>query len=84
MQVLDCLFCFIRCNRLKFLNYDVLLPLKIDIILVNSADPGEMPNYVAFLLGLHCLPKYLFADIQNEMIIKVLKMVLNILISVLN
>ena len=68
---------------MKCLNYDVLLPPKIYIILANSADPGEMPNYmyVAFLLGLHCLPKYLFADIQNKMIIKV---VLNILISVLN
>ena len=23
-------------------------------------DPDEMPHYVAFYLGLHCLPKYLF------------------------
>ena len=33
---------------------------------VNSADPDEMPHYVAFHLGLHCLPKYLLAGIQNE------------------
>ena len=32
----------------------------------NSADPDEMPPYVAFHLGLHCLPKYLFTGIQNE------------------
>ena len=32
----------------------------------NSADPDEMPLYVAFHLGLHCLPKYIFTDIQNE------------------
>ena len=33
---------------------------------VNSADPNEMPPYVAFQLGLHCLPKYIFTGIQNE------------------
>ena len=26
----------------------------------------EMLHYEAFHLGLHCLPKYLFAGIQNE------------------
>ena len=36
-------------------------------ILANSADPDKMPHYVAFYLGLHCLSKYLFTDIQNEM-----------------
>ena len=35
--------------------------------LANSADPDEMPPYVAFHLGLHCLPKYLFPGIKNEM-----------------
>ena len=33
--------------------------------LVNSADPDEMPHYVAFHLGLHCLPKYLFRHIRS-------------------
>ena len=28
-------------------------------ILTNSADPDEMPCYVVFHLGLHCLPNYL-------------------------
>ena len=32
----------------------------------NSADPDEMPHYVAFHLGLHCLPTDPFVDIQNE------------------
>ena len=31
--------------------------LKIVCILANSADPVEMPQDVAFQLGLHCLPK---------------------------
>ena len=31
--------------------------LKIAIVLANSPDPNEMPLYVAFHLGLHCLPK---------------------------
>ena len=26
----------------------------------NSADPDEMAHYVAFHMGLHCLPKYLY------------------------
>ena len=29
-------------------------------ILANSADHDEMPPYVAFHLGRHCLPKYTF------------------------
>ena len=29
-------------------------------ILDNSADPDEMPHFVAFHLGLHCLPKSTF------------------------
>ena len=35
-------------------------------ILANSANPDEMPSYVTFDLGLHCLIKYLFTCIQNE------------------
>ena len=35
-------------------------------ILANSADPDEMPPNAAFHLGLHCLPKYLFAGIQSK------------------
>ena len=39
----------------------------IVLILVNSVDPDEMPPYVAFYQGLHCLPKLLFAGgVQNE------------------
>ena len=34
--------------------------------IANSADPDEMLHHVAFLLDLHCLPKYLFTSIQNE------------------
>ena len=39
--------------------------VKMVFIWVNSADPDKMPSYVAFHLGLHCLPKYLFTGIQN-------------------
>ena len=37
-------------------------------ILANSADPDEMAPFVAFHLGLHCLPKYMYTYmcIQNE------------------
>ena len=32
----------------------------IFFLLANSVDPDEMPHYVAFHLGLHCLPRYAF------------------------
>ena len=38
----------------------VLLSLKIEYVLANSADPDEMPPYAAFHLGLHSMPKYPF------------------------
>ena len=41
-------------------NYDVLTYPKNVLILVNSADPDEMPQYGAFHLTLYCLPKYSF------------------------
>ena len=34
-------------------------------VLSYSADPDEVPHYAAFHLGFHCLPKYLFAGIQE-------------------
>ena len=49
--------------------YEILMHFchgDIFFILANRAGPDEMPHYVAFHLGLHCLPKYLFIDIQNE------------------
>ena len=36
----------------------VLFSLKIDFVLANSAEHGEMLHNAAFHLGLHCLPKY--------------------------
>ena len=36
------------------------------MILANSEDPDEMPQYAAFHLGLHCLSKYLFSSFQND------------------
>ena len=50
----------------KFLNFDIFLSLKIVFILAYSADPDVMLQYAAFQLGHYCLPKYLFAGIQNE------------------
>ena len=40
--------------------------MKDIFIFANSADPDEMPQYVAFHLRLRCWPKYLSAGIQNE------------------
>ena len=49
----------------NFEKNSVFLPLEIDFVLANSADPDEMPNYAAFHLGLHCLPKYLFRGFRS-------------------
>ena len=51
---------------------DVFLSLRVVFILANSADPDEMPSNVAFHLGLHCLPEYLFNRIQNENVNKII------------
>ena len=44
----------------------VLLSLKINFVLSNSADPDEMPQFVAFHQGLHCLQKYPFRGFQSS------------------
>ena len=58
-------------SQSKFLKNDVhvLLSLKTVFILANSADPDKMPPYVAFYLGLHCLPKYLFTVSRMQVVI---------------
>ena len=43
-----------------------VLTLKTLLILANSVDPGEIPYYAAFHLGLHCLSKYLLWVFQNS------------------
>ena len=48
------------------INYDSFMCLTVVLIFANSAEPGEMPHYTAFHLGLHYLPKYPFAGFQNE------------------
>ena len=39
--------------------------LKINVVLANSTDRDEMPQNVAFHLGLHCLMKYPFMAFQS-------------------
>ena len=36
----------------------VFLSFKVNLVLINSADPGEMPQFAAFHVGFRCLPKY--------------------------
>ena len=50
-------FFILRDHRSKFLDYDITMSLKIVFTSANSAGPDEMPPWVAFHLGLHCLPK---------------------------
>ena len=45
----------------KFQKKIIFLSLKI-VFWSNSANPDEMPHYVAFHLCFHCLLKYLFRD----------------------
>ena len=42
-----------------------IFSLKIDFVLVNSADTDEMPLHAAFHLGLCCLPKYPFRGFRS-------------------
>ena len=64
--VWNCPFCILMGCQSKFLSNDVFLSLKIVFISAISADPDKMPSCMAFHLGLHCLPKYLFTCTQNE------------------
>ena len=56
--------------HLKGLHVQISIKLCIsfpkDFLSANSVDPDDMPPDMAFHLGLHCLPKYLFISIQNE------------------
>ena len=49
----------LRGNRLFSQNTKCItfLSLRIDFVLANGADPGEMLYHAAFHLGLHCLLK---------------------------
>ena len=55
-------YVYLRENRLKFLNHDVFLSLKVVLILSNSADPDKMQHNAVFHLGRYCLPKYMFRN----------------------
>ena len=43
----------------------VFLSLKIVFVLANSVDPDEMLHHAAFHLGLHCLPKCTFSNLEQ-------------------
>ena len=70
VNILTCTVCRKSLAALHVcVKYVVYLVLGIgtqDSDCANSADPDEMPPYVAFHLGWHCLPKYIFTGIQNE------------------
>ena len=42
--------------------------LAIVFNLAKSVEPDKIWHYAAFHLGLHCLPKYLFSGIPNEIV----------------
>ena len=48
----------LRGRGLKFSIYDLLVSLEIVLTSAKSVDPDEMPHYVPFYLGLHCLQKF--------------------------
>ena len=49
---------YIEVSQVIFSKNIVFFSLNIKFVLVNSADPDEIPHYAAFHLGLCCLPKY--------------------------
>ena len=61
-SMVHCLFSWATCY-----NYQNLyLSLKMDFVLVTSEDPYLILHYVAFHLGLHCFPKYLFSNSRQQ------------------
>ena len=50
---------YFKGSQVEFPNNYVLQSLMIVFMIANSAGPDEMPHFVAFHLGLHCLPKVL-------------------------
>ena len=37
---------------------------KTVLVLASSVDPHEMTHHAALLLGLHCLPKYIYLNVK--------------------
>ena len=62
VSMVHCIYCGPQARISKNIVY---LSLKIDFVLANSADPGEMPHYAAFHLGLHCSTSYLLRCFQS-------------------
>ena len=64
---------YLRGHRYKFPKNHALQSLKIAFILANNAGPDEMTHFVAFHLGLHCLPKNPFRGFEHTKLKKCLK-----------
>ena len=64
----------LRVFRLKYINYDIsyCMSLNIVFIIAISADPDEMPHYVAFHQGLRCLSKCLYMESRMKRVIKLI------------
>ena len=52
------------------MNFIYNISLNFLFLLSNSADPDEMPLYVAFQLGIHSLPKYPLRYFQETMVLR--------------
>ena len=52
----------------------ILLSEDLFYLNTNSVDTDEMPHYLAFNLGLHCLQKYLFRGYLNSKGFKICKL----------
>ena len=62
-----------KCALCKTVNLSYSYKLRFFLLIVNlanSADPDEMPHYVAFYLGLHCLQKNAFRSSSTKMVNK--------------
>ena len=64
MQLSQMAHCIYYGDQVIMSKNIVFLSLKIDSVFTNSADPGEIILSVALYLGLHCLQKYQFRDLQ--------------------
>ena len=55
---------YFKGSQVEILNYNAILSLRFGFVFANSADIDVIPQYVAFHLGFHGLPMYLFHSMQ--------------------
>ena len=65
---MDLYILYFKGSQVQISKFQYISAPEDCFFLTNSVDPDEIQHHVVFHLGLPCLPKCLFASIQNEMV----------------